>query len=92
MSETPSQPPSQEATITSGQNEYTFHGEDGTRLLQIFSFKSMTSSYHTAQETLDLLRFLQDHRTQIEVTALQQSEEMNTRKKSIEERLHDLLS
>jgi hypothetical protein len=78
----------------SGIYEYTLDLEQSGQCLQIFSSESMSSTFQTAQETLDLLRFLQSHQTELEAAALHQAEEAQKpkRKKSVEDRLNDLLT
>ena len=78
----------------SGRYEYTLDPEQREKCLQIFSSESMSSTFHTAQETLDLLRFLQSRQTELEAAALHQAEEAQKpkRKKSVEDRLNDLFS
>ena len=78
-------------TVESGHYDYTYDEQiDST--LHIFSNKSMSSNDFTAQETLDLLHFLEAHRTQIEVKAQQQAQEAQASKqpKSLEQRLNNL--
>jgi hypothetical protein len=78
----------------SGAYEYTLDPEQLGQCLQIFSSVSMSSTFHTAQETLELLHFLQNHQTELETAALHQTEEAQKpkRKKSVEDRLNDLFS
>ena len=94
MNETNDQTPQGVPYITSGQYEYSCQGNNPTQLLQIFSSGEMASSYYTAQEALDLLRFLQLHQDNIEAAARQQAEEAKNPKhnKSVKERLNDLFS
>ena len=92
MSETNDQAP--QPYISSGNYEYSCQGNNPAQVLQIFSSTQMRSTYHTAQEALDLLRFLQSHQQGIEAAARQQAEEAKKPKpnKSVKERLNDLLS
>lgn len=82
---------SNQNTLASGNYEYTIP-ETGDSMLQIFSNKSMGSSFFTAQETLDLLSFLQSHQAEIETMAQQQAQEAQAPKqqKSINQRIDDL--
>jgi hypothetical protein len=52
----------------SGKYEYGFH-PDGELTLQIFNTRTMSSSFFTGQETLDLLRYLEQYRRLIEAAA-----------------------
>ena len=94
MSETSNNQLPQIVTIESGQYEYSYQGENPTKMLHIFSLQRMERTSHTAQETLDLLHFLQRHEADIEVAAQQQADELQKpkRKKSVEERVHDLFT
>src|SRR5437667_138582 len=59
--------------------EYTLHDEiDNT--LQVFFTHTMSSSYFSAKQTLDLLNFLTIHRAQIESLALAQAERRHLHK------------
>jgi len=78
---------SNQNTMESGHYEFTYQGQiDST--LHIFSKKTMSRSDYTAQETLDLLHFLQSHRSEIEeqVKLAQQPKPP----KSLEQRIDDL--
>ncbi len=52
----------------SGKYEYGYH-PDAELTLQIFNTKTMSSSFFTGQETFDLLRYLEQHRSLIEESA-----------------------
>jgi hypothetical protein len=70
--------------------EYTLHDEtDNT--LQVFTMNTMDSTYFSAKQTLDLLNFLQSHRSEIEEKAKQQAEQRATRK-SVQDRIDNLFS
>lgn len=83
---------SNQQEAASGVYEYTFYQRDITNLLQIFSLREMSSTYYTAQETLDLLHFLQSHQSEIEEAASKQAEvaRQPKRQKTIQEQIDDL--
>lgn len=53
---------------SSGKYEYIVHPAENLTL-QIFNTKTMSSAFFTAQETLALLDYLAQHRSQIEAVA-----------------------
>jgi len=82
---------SNQKSVESGHYDYTYDEQiDST--LHIFSKKTMSTSDFTAQETLDLLHFLQSHEAEIEEQAKRQAEEAQQPKppKSLEQRIDDL--
>ena len=72
----------------SGDYEFTFH-DTGSLPLQIFSTKTMSSSMYNAQESLDLLHFLQSHQSEIEERVKQEVQQPK-QPKSRQERINDL--
>ncbi len=88
------QPPQAAPYVASGKYEYSYQGDNAAHMLQIFSLGAMSSTFHDAQETLDLLRLLQSHEAEIEEAARKQAEaaQKPQRKKTVEERLDDLFS
>jgi len=83
----------QDNTVASGNYEYSISDAADSKL-QIFSTATMGSTFYTAQETLDLLHFLEAHQAEIEAKAKQQAQTAQQPKqsKSIEQRINDLFS
>ena len=84
---------SNQDTVASGHYEYSIpNAADST--LQIFSTETMSRNLYSAQETLDLLHFLEAHQAEIEAKAKQQAQTAQQPKqsKSIEQRINDLFS
>ena len=79
---------SNQNSTASGNYEFTFH-ETGDSTLQIFSTKMMSSSMYCAQESLDLLHFLQSHQSEIEERVKQEVQQPK-QPKSRQERINDL--
>lgn len=75
----------------SGTFEYVYTDAE-TSVLRIFSTKTMRSDFFTAQETVDLLHFLQSHHAEIERKAQQQAQAAQQPKpqKTIDQRIDDL--
>ena len=75
----------------SGNYEYSISDAADSKL-QIFSTATMGSTFYTAQEALDLLHFLEAHRTAIEEKAKQevQAAQQVKQPKSCQERINDL--
>ena len=61
--------------------EYTLH-ESIDNTMQVFFTHSMSSAYFSAKQTLDLLNFLEAHRSTIESLMLAQAEKRHLHKKS----------
>lgn len=80
-------------TVASGHYEYSIP-DTSDSTLQIFSMKTMSTTLYSAQETLDLLHFLEAHQAEIEAKAKQQAQTAQQPKqsKSIEQRINDLFS
>lgn len=82
---------SNQDSVASGHHEFTYH-HAGDATLQMFSTETMSSTFYSPQEALDLLHFLQSHADEIEEKARQQAQaaQQPKQKKSIEQRLNNL--